>query len=629
MIKRLHAPFRASISFVLKSVIYFSLFCIVTIHQITAQVFSEISTQIGITHYAVNDLYIGGGVGFADFNNDGWEDLYVCGGDLVDKIYLNENGQSFAEMINPGISMTANRVTNGIAFGDLDNDGDKDIFVATGNINAPTTNLLFINNGDSTFTDMSIQSGISVDTSWSCSVTMGDFNLDGYLDIYVGNYVDSLVFIEGDNEQSDDFGHIGFENTLFINNGDLSFTESSNDYGVHNNGNALAVTSSDFDLDFDQDIYVANDFGSGFKGNSMYQNMLPVDSFQYLPNGNGSDISIFAMGIAIGDYDEDLDLDYYVTNLGANSLLKNNSDDTFEDIAFSSGTINSHVDDKFATGWGTAFVDVDNDSYLDLLVANGHIPAADFIANTILDPNKLFKNNGDGTFTDISESANIGNTNRGRGLAYADFDKDGDIDFVVGNIHEHDEPEKRMEFYRNESNNSSNWLGVKLEGTVNNRDAYGAKVYVTANSRVFLQEKDGGSSHGSKNSDIIHFGLGTIDQVDKISVVWPGGAIQHVIPNDINTIIAIQEDQGLYPLPSPNFVVNTEGVTYQLSPETGKMTIYNFANDWNIVLKDSEDQTIYNTKLPGIHQISDDNILNGTFSLRMEQIGKDWFIIEN
>ena len=217
-----------------------------------------------------------------------------------------------------------------------------------------------------------------------------------------------------------------------------------------------------------------------------------------------------------------------------------------------------------------------------------------------------------------------------RDSAYADFDKDGDIDFVIGNIHRQDLPENRMEFYRNDSANDNHWLGIKLEGTQNNKDAYGAKVYLTANNRTFLQEKDGGSSHGSKNSDILHFGLGTIDQVDMISIVWPRGAIQHIEPKSINTIISIQEDQGLYPLPkNPNFIIKKECLTYQLSPETDEMIIYNFEKDWNILLSDSQDQTIYSSKIPGIHQIKDQNILNKTYSFHIEHIDIDTLFIQN
>lgn len=595
---------------------------------IRSQIFTEVSASLGLDHYAINQQYMGGGLGFADFNTDGWEDLYVCGGAQPDKIYLNNQGQDFTELVNPGMAATANTITNGIALGDIDNDGDKDVFITTGYIHESTPNLLFLNNGDSTFTDISTSSGIDIDTSWSSVATLGDYNLDGWLDIYVGNYIDTIKFIFDENDDVIAFGHVGFENKLFINNGDLTFTESSIGYGVNNNGNALGLASSDYDLDFDVDLYVANDFGSGFLGNCFYENMLPIDTLACLPDGNGSDISIFAMGVAVGDYDEDLDLDYYVTNLGANSLLQNNADNTFSDVALASGTINSHVLDKFATGWGTAFLDVDNDSYLDLLVANGHIYAAEIIANTILDPNKLYKNNGDGTFTDISDSSNVSDTGRSRGLAYCDFDKDGDLDFATGQIYIDHEPNKKINFYRNDSS-VGNWLKIDLEGTKNNRDAYGAKVYVSANGRTFLQEVDGGSSHGSKHSDILHFGLDTMSHIDAISVVWPGGVIQHVSPSIVNSTIHIIEDQSLYPPPDPHIIINKSGIIFQVSPTGNHITVVNTGNHNSITVLNHLGESLYSTTIPAIHQIIDQSIIEEAYTIRVENTQSSTLFFQN
>jgi len=581
--------------------------------QLKAQLFNEVSTSIGLIHYAQNNHYFGGGVGFADFDNDGWDDIYISGGSLEDKIFLNNQGV-FEALNSAALSNNANFISNSVAIGDIDNDGDKDIFIPTGSFDSASHNLLYLNNGDATFTDISQSSTIVQDTSWSMVATFGDYNLDGWLDLYVGNYVDSINFIEDQSGVVIDFAHVGYENRLYINNGDLTFTESSIVYGVNNRGSALGLASTDYDMDFDIDIHLANDFGSGTTGNAIFNNQWPTAAFDTLPGGNGADLGIFAMGVAVGDYDEDLDLDYYITNLGSNSLLSNNFDHTFTDLALPSGTINSHVDNLFATSWGTVFFDADNDSYLDLFVANGHIPAANVIENAVLDPNKLFMNNGDGSFTDSSVSAQVDNTARSRGVAVSDFDNDGDLDFAVGDIFRLQDLNNNMSFYKNETN-QGNWFKIDLEGVINNRDAYGAKVYLEAGGRTFLMESDGGSSHGSKHSDILHFGLDTISQIDRVSVMWPGGMMQRSGPYVANQQIHILEDVNLYPMTDPHIVIQKDGIILQLSPVNDEIIISNYTKSHDVMIKDDNGQILYESSLGGIHKIPLDQSAAQPFSV--------------
>lgn len=601
---------------------------LVDINILYAQQFTEISNSLGVNHSAENLFFIGGGVGFADFNNDGWEDLYVCGGNLADKIYFNNYGNNFIEAANSGIAITSIYKTNGVTFGDINNDGYKDIFVTTGFYNEDTPNLLFLNNGDATFTNITFSAGFLNDTKWSTSATFGDFNLDGWLDLYVGSYVDSLDFEFDDDGYASEFYHIGQANSYFLNNADLTFTEYSNLYGLNNAGNTLAVTSTDYDMDFDCDIYVANDFGASTVPNCFYNNNLANNSFNCLPNGNGSDIGIFSMGIAIGDFDEDLDLDYYITNIGSNALLKNNFNNTFINAAQTSGTMDTQIDSLFSVGWGTAFLDFDNDSYLDLFVANGFIPGSSIFPTNVLNPNRFFKNNGNGTFTDVAQTANLATNEKGRGMAYADFDNDGDLDIAVNNIYANNELNRTFSFYKNE-NNSGNWIKFKLEGTINNRDAYGAKVFIAFNNRTLVKEVDGGSSHASKHTDIIHFGLDTVTHINNISVMWPGGAIQNFGSSAVNIQINLIEDESLYPILEPSVVINKENIMVKSAPFNSVASIANYTTNHKVCFTDFFGNEIFSTKLPGIHQLPINLLNTGTYFVIIENLDNANLVFSN
>lgn len=218
-------------------------------------------------------------------------------------------------------------------------------------------------------------------------------------------------------------------------------------------------------------------------------------------------------------------MDYYITNIGRNFLLHNNGDGTFTDTTTFAQVENEFVDTLLTTGWGAAFFDYDNDTYLDLFVANGHMDMAPgFRSKHLEDPNKLYHNNGDGTFTDTTDHFNLGIKTLAHGMAYSDFDEDGDIDMAVAVI-DFSIPSDSMPHtlvYRNDGIGiNNNWIQVNLQGTVSNRDAFGAHVLVYAGGRTFLREVDGGSSHASQNSSVQHIGLGTISSVDSVVVVWP------------------------------------------------------------------------------------------------------------
>ncbi len=518
-----------------------SLFFVAFVAQ--GQTFTELSSELNFERFCLNPWYMGGGVAFFDLNKDGYDDLYFSGGLYSDRIYLNQAGVSFIELNIPSLQEATDSIyTNGVAIGDVDNDGDDDIFVICGSLEIPQPNILLLNQGNSAFVNASEGSPIAQDTAWSMAATMGDYNLDGFLDLYVGNY-----YLEGDILEDSlgihNFIYEGFSNEIFYNDGTGQFVNQTENYGFGEKGLALAAASTDFDMDNDIDIYLANDFGFWNAKNALWQNNYPSDSWTDVAEEAGADLGIFAMGVAIGDYDEDLDFDYYVTNLGRNVLLNNDGLGHFEDHTTAAGVENTFSDTLFSTSWGTAFVDLNNDTYLDLVVANGQIPAVSSIATNPIDSNKVFINNGDGTFYDHSLASGIFNDDRDRGLAYGDFDNDGDIDILMGSVFREDYPDQHHLIYRNDLENENNWLKIRLEGVEVNRNGYGAKVILETGGRSFIREMDGGSSHCSRNANFVHFGLGSIESVDNVKVIWPGGMEQEVGPLAINESHLIVEEE--------------------------------------------------------------------------------------
>lgn len=531
-----------------------------------SQVFTEVAIEAGMYHvFHVGDVYFGGGAAVIDIENDGWEDLFIAGGAHPDKLYRNNGDGTFTDVLQgSGLEVMAAILTMGAIAGDLDNDGDKDLYVSTrsalSDLDEYVPNYLFRNNGDGTFTDVSVSSNINRDPAFSTSASFGDINNDGFLDIYVGNFLSEPVGeILGEDGLPLQGGlYLGDENFMYVNNGDFTFTNIAEEVGVTNAGTAWSVTFSDYDNDHDVDIHIANDFGMFVHPNALYRNN-GDGTFTDVSVESNVNIPMLGMGLAIGDYNEDGWFDYYITNLNTNVLLKNNQDGTFENASEGSGCedVGWEIEDLktnqnglvASIGWGANFFDYDHDSYLDLFVANGSLnPLIE--GNTSIDtcynPNTLYRNRGDGGF-DFVENSGVGNVTRSRGSVTFDYDRDGDLDMLVvvqNNFSGYtcaEEPYTLL--YRNDSENNFNWLQVKTIGTEQNYDGMGARVSIKMGDRTLIREVDGGSSHISSNSSIVHFGLGTNDQIDELKVTWLGGKTQTFTSVPINQMIVITEDE--------------------------------------------------------------------------------------
>ena len=470
---------------------------------------------------------MGGGCAFFDFNNDGLEDIYLTSARERDGLFVNNGDGSFTNITAAaGLGATANYACMGVVTGDIDNDGDRDIYLATAWMEH---SRLYINNGDSTFTDISISAGIHLDSSWAYTASFGDYNNDGLLDIHVGNYLDTIGFIK----DSSGVNVIGYQhqcsaNTLWLNNGDLTFTNVSSSTGAGETGCNLSSVFTDYDNDGDVDIMNANDFGIWVSPNSLLQNNYPANSFSDVSVAANANAAIYGMGIAVGDYDRDLDLDYYITNIGRNVLHQNNGDGTFSYRDSMAGVSNTFViqDSTYTTGWGTGFMDIDNDGWVDLMAVNGFIQVVDLFETAYYDPDKLYHNNGDGTFSDVSMTVGVDDSVVSRGFAYGDYDNDGDNDLLVLPVTNDTFFTRKAILYRNDLANGNHWLKAKLQGVMSNRDGFGAHIQLFDNGIAWVHEVNSGGSHGSQHSSVAHFGLGTASSIDSLVVLWPSGLRQ-------------------------------------------------------------------------------------------------------
>ena len=535
--------------------------------------FTDVAAQAGITVRNVsgkaNKTYIieakGGGACFLDFDTDGDLDAYVINGSSFEsfppgkaprnRLYRNQGDGTFADVTAlAGVGDTS--WSMGCAAADYDNDGDLDLYVTNYG-----PNRLYRNQGDGTFADVTALAGVG-DERWSTGAAFGDYDLDGHLDLYVANFVqfdpayrpNSMQYCLWKNVEVF-YGPETFDgetDVLYHNEGDGSFREVTRQVGPLGAAayNGFQCVFADFDNDSRPDIYVADDTTPNLlyrnRGDGTFEDISLSSGVSHSADGGMQ----AGMGVAVGDFDNDGDLDLFETHFSEdyNTLYRNEGGRFFLDVSYAADLGEESLP---FVGWGTGFFDFDNDGDLDLFVANGHVyPVVDNydLGTSYAQYNLLFENLGNGKFAEVSALSGSGFAVKkvSRGAALGDYDDDGDVDILVLNV------DDTPTLLCNDGGNQKRWLKISTIGTKSNRDGIGARIEVTTGSLIQIREVMCGISFLSQSDLRVHFGLGEAEKVDRMEILWPSGVVQEFRDLSVNQWVIVSEEEGILRTESQN-----------------------------------------------------------------------------
>ena len=530
--------------------------------------FEEISKQAGLSvahHSSPEKRYIiesmSGGVGFIDCDNDGKLDIvtaegssvdrYLQGGDPMVTLYRQVGELKFKDSTTEA-GLTVKGWGMGVAVGDFDNDGWQDLYVTGYGRNA-----LYRNLGNCKFEDVTEKAGVKMG-GFSAGAAWGDYDKDGFVDLFVPRYVyidinklpvfgsnDKFCRFRGVMVQCGPWGLPGESDSLFHNRGDGTFEEVSKKAGVDDSDHRFGMQGiwADYDNDGWPDLYVANDAGPNF----LYRNKHD-GTFEDIGLLSGAALSsdgkeLGSMGVDLGDFDHDGLLDIFVTVFTEQSdlLFWNQGPRGFVDIAWSAGVGKPTF---MPVGWGTGFFDVDNDTWLDIFIAQGHVyPQLDLVKNgaPYREPLLLFRNNRDRTFQDVTILAGLDKLalSSRRGVAFGDVNNDGKVDMLILNV---GEPPTLL---INRSRSENHAALFRLIGSKTNKAALGARVTIKAGGITQFNEVRGGGSYCSQNDLRLHFGLEKATTMNLVEIQWPSGSKQ--VLNDVpaDFIYTVMEDKGI------------------------------------------------------------------------------------
>jgi hypothetical protein len=523
--------------------------------------FVNVATKIGVPYKHENgaspekympETMASGAIIF-DYNNDGWPDLlFINGGSFVDRraaaaarhrLYRNTGDGKFTEVTeSSGIAVSGFGM--GACAADYDNDGWTDLYIT-----AVGPDKLYHNTGKDSFTDVSAPAGLGEEL-WSTSCAFADIDNDGDVDLYVARYVDFSVennkyctLFEAVRAYCHPHVYNSLPDILYRNNGDGTFTDITKEAGVNKAGNGLGVVFGDYDDDGWVDIYVANDTTPNFlyhnKGKGIFEEVALWAGVSVGAAGK----PLAGMGTDMGDINGDGLLDIFVTNLDGqtHSLYKNLGKGLFSDVTFLSGVGEATLP---YVGFGTAFLDYDNDGDLDLAIANGDV--IDNVkrlrdSTSYEQLNLLLRNDGTGKFTSVGPASGPGFALKkaSRALATGDLDNDGDLDIVIANVG------TTADVLQNDGGNRSNSILVRTIGSTSNRDGIGARLKLSVGGKVLRRDVKAGSSYLAQNDSRVHFGLGEAQRAERLEIRWPSGRVELIENVQANQILTVKEGEGV------------------------------------------------------------------------------------
>ena len=499
------------------------------------------------------------GCAFFDYDNDGWMDIFIPGGrrlkntppEAGNHLYKNNRDGTFTD-VTAKAGLLGSGWAQGVCVGDYNNDGFEDLFLTYYG-----QNILYRNNGDGTFTDVTAKAGLLFPTNrYSTGCTFVDYNRDGLLDLFVSNYLEidlatapkpSMAVpncnFQGVPTMCGPEGLPKARHYLYRNNGDGTFTDVSQESGVAGLRGSYGLTALSIDADEDgwPDIFVACDSTPSFLLMNNHDGTFREEALYRGLALSGEGREMGGMGACVGDYNLDGHTDLLKTHYynQATGLYRNDGKGNFEDVTIEAGL---NRETRFVC-FGAGMVDFDNDGYPDILVTTGTVyPEAARISPRYpaRSPRILFRNQGDGTFIEMGPEAGPGITtpHMGRGAAFGDFDNDGDMDVLIMNVNE---PPSLL---RNDAPADNHWIKIRLEGTKSNRSAIGSRVLARYGGKVQVQEVLSGTSYISSNDPRLHFGLGAATTAD-IEIHWPLGLVEKYPGLAAGQLVTIREGQGI------------------------------------------------------------------------------------
>jgi enediyne biosynthesis protein E4 len=513
--------------------------------------FQEIGKEIGIDFvHSIGDKELtnivessGAGAAFLDYDQDGYIDLYVCSGTWLKGIskgdkpaimpenHLYHNlGDGTFEDVTKKAGVGGPWYSMGVTVGDFNNDGYPDLYVSNYG-----TNVLYKNNGDGTFTDVTKHAGVGgKETDFNTGAVWLDYDNDGFLDLYVGKYLNfdpNYKYYYAPDGFPGPLAYDAQPDVLYRNNGDGTFEDVTKKLGIVDlDGRAMGVGAVDYDDDGFVDIYVANDHSMNYlwhnNGGKSFTDVGTPSGTAFGQSGE----SAVSMSVDFADYLGNRRMDMFISDDKYCRLYENMGNGIFTDQSYPSGI--AMPAGQFV-GWSSSFFDYNNDGLVDIYKTNGALK------HLYGQEDQVFENLGNGKFKDVSWDLGSYFKEKlvGRGACFGDYDNDGDIDAYIVNLND------RGAFLRNNKGNQNNWITLNLIGTVSNRDGIGARIKVTSGGKVQTNQKKSTSGYLSQNDPRIHFGLAKNDIVDRIEIKWPSGILQVLENVKVNQILTVKEPQ--------------------------------------------------------------------------------------